>query len=70
MAELALADQYEAFYRDFDSPLMCQLRREAYGEDIGQYSWVGARNSGATRSGSASARRGGCSISAAAHAAR
>ena len=36
------ADGYEAFYRDFDSPLMCQLRREAYGEDIGQHSWVGA----------------------------
>ena len=29
------ADGYEAFYRDFDSPLMGQLRREAYGEDIG-----------------------------------
>ena len=42
MVDQALADQYEAFYRDFDSPLMCQLRREAYGEDIGQYSWVGA----------------------------
>ena len=42
MVEGALADQYEAFYREFDSPLMRQLRREAYGEDIGQYSWVGA----------------------------
>ena len=42
MVEGALADQYEAFYRDFDSPLMRQLRREAYGEDIGQHSWVGA----------------------------
>lgn len=40
--EGARADGYEAFYRDFDSPLMCQLRREAYGEDIGQHSWVGA----------------------------
>lgn len=36
------ADGYEALYRDFDSPLMRQLRREAYGEDIGQHSWVGA----------------------------
>jgi cyclopropane fatty-acyl-phospholipid synthase-like methyltransferase len=42
VVEGALADQYEAFYREFDSPLMRQLRREAYGEDIGQYSWVGA----------------------------
>ena len=33
---------YESFYREFDSPLMRQIRREAYGEDIGQHSWVGA----------------------------
>ncbi len=38
----SLADGYESFYREFDSPLMRQLRREAYGEDIGQHSWVGA----------------------------
>jgi SAM-dependent methyltransferase len=37
-----LADRYESFYREFDSPLMRQLRREAYGEDVGQHSWVGA----------------------------
>ncbi len=36
------ADGYESFYREFDSPLMRQIRREAYGEDIGQHSWVGA----------------------------
>lgn len=36
------ADGYESFYREFDSPLMQQLRREAYGEDIGQHSWVSA----------------------------
>jgi SAM-dependent methyltransferase len=36
------ADGYESFYREFDSPLMQQVRREAYGEDIGQQSWVGA----------------------------
>jgi SAM-dependent methyltransferase len=35
------ADGYESFYREFDSPLMRQIRREAYGEDIGQHSWVG-----------------------------
>jgi cyclopropane fatty-acyl-phospholipid synthase-like methyltransferase len=34
------ADGYESFYREFDSPLMRRLRREAYGEDIGQHSWV------------------------------
>jgi len=33
---------YESFYREFDSPLMRVLRREAYGEDIGQHSWVTA----------------------------
>lgn len=35
-------DAYESFYRDFDSPLMQQMRREAYDEDIGQHSWVRA----------------------------
>jgi SAM-dependent methyltransferase len=33
---------YDDFYRQFDSPLMQQIRREAYGEDIGQHSWVTA----------------------------
>jgi SAM-dependent methyltransferase len=33
---------YGPTYRDFDSPLMRRLRKEAYGEDIGQHSWVGA----------------------------
>ena len=33
---------YDNFYKDFDSPLMKQLRREAYGEDIAQHSWVTA----------------------------
>lgn len=33
---------YEAPFSDFDSPLMQQLRREAYGKDIGQHSWVSA----------------------------
>jgi SAM-dependent methyltransferase len=36
----SLAESYEALYRDFDLPLTRQLRREAYGEDIGQHSWV------------------------------
>jgi SAM-dependent methyltransferase len=31
---------YDKFYEQFDSPLMEQLRREAYGQDIGQHSWV------------------------------
>jgi SAM-dependent methyltransferase len=33
---------YEGLYGGFDSALMRQVRREAYGEDIGQHSWVGA----------------------------
>jgi SAM-dependent methyltransferase len=33
---------YTSLYRDFDSPLARTLRREAYGEDIGQHSWVTA----------------------------
>ena len=33
---------YEAFYRDFDLPVMRQVRNEAYGEDLGQHSWVSA----------------------------
>ena len=36
------ADEYESFYRAFDSKLMRQIRMEAYGEDIGQHSWVSA----------------------------
>ena len=36
------ADAYEAYYREFDSPLMRRIRAEAYGEDIGQHSWVTA----------------------------
>jgi SAM-dependent methyltransferase len=33
---------YESLYEGFESPLMRELRREAYGEDIGQHSWVTA----------------------------
>lgn len=39
-ANAARADQYESFYCEFDSPLLRQIRREAYGEDIGQHSWI------------------------------
>ena len=42
MVEFSLADQYESCYRDFDSPPMRQIRLEAYGEDIGQHSWLSA----------------------------
>ena len=42
MADDPRADGYESFYREFDSPLMRRLRQEAYGEDIGQHSWVGS----------------------------
>src|SRR5260370_16923136 len=33
---------YDNLYEHFDSPLMRQLRAEAYGQDIGQHSWVTA----------------------------
>jgi len=33
---------YDDLYQDFDSPFQQQLRREAYGKDIGQHSWVTA----------------------------
>ena len=33
---------YETLYAEFDSPLMQQLRIEAYGDDFGQHSWVTA----------------------------
>lgn len=33
---------YDKLYEEFDSPLQQQLRREAYGEDIGHNSWVTA----------------------------
>ena len=33
---------YETLYQEFESPLMRELRRDAYGEDIGQHSWVTA----------------------------
>ena len=34
---------YDSLYEEFDSPLMRRVRSEAYGEDIGQHSWVTAR---------------------------
>src|SRR6267143_5341712 len=33
---------YDKLYEHFDSPLMRQIRAEAYGQDIGQHSWVTA----------------------------
>jgi SAM-dependent methyltransferase len=33
---------YDSTYREFDSALMRRIRSEAYGEDIGQHSWVTA----------------------------
>ena len=38
----ARAEGYEAIFEQFDSALMRRIRREAYGEDIGQHSWVTA----------------------------
>jgi SAM-dependent methyltransferase len=40
----ALKQSYQSLYENFDSPLMSQLRLEAYGEDIGQHSWVTAED--------------------------
>ncbi|HUQ79877.1 MAG TPA: methyltransferase domain-containing protein [Gemmatimonadaceae bacterium] len=37
-----MTETYDDTYRDFDSPLMRRVRTEAYGEDIGQHSWVTA----------------------------
>lgn len=36
------SQSYDDFYRRFDTPVMRRIRREAYGEDIGQHSWVSA----------------------------
>ena len=36
------ASGYDTLYAAFDSPLMRRVRSEAYGEDIGQHSWVTA----------------------------
>ncbi|MEP6998753.1 MAG: class I SAM-dependent methyltransferase [Betaproteobacteria bacterium] len=36
------ASGYDTFYEQFDSSLMRQLRQEAYGQDIGQHSWITA----------------------------
>jgi cyclopropane fatty-acyl-phospholipid synthase-like methyltransferase len=37
-----MSASYDKLYEHFDSPLMRQLRSEAYGQDIGQHSWVTA----------------------------
>ena len=35
---------YDAFYATFDTPLAQEIRREVYGKDIGQHSWVDAQD--------------------------
>jgi len=40
----SVKQSYQSLYENFDSPLMSQLRLEAYGEDIGQHSWVTAED--------------------------
>lgn len=37
-----MAASYDAIFQRFDSPLMQRVREVAYGEDIGQHSWVSA----------------------------
>jgi cyclopropane fatty-acyl-phospholipid synthase-like methyltransferase len=38
-ADLA-GTSYDAVYRDFETPLCSEIRREAFGEDLGQNSWL------------------------------
>jgi hypothetical protein len=40
--DAAMDRDYDGIHGEFDSPLMRQIRQEAYGEDIGQHSWVTA----------------------------
>ena len=42
MPPKGLATGYNSTYKIFDSHLMRKIRLEAYGEDIGQHSWVSA----------------------------
>ncbi|MEO8453486.1 MAG: hypothetical protein ABI647_27125 [Gemmatimonadota bacterium] len=42
MPEQSPPKGYDQTYAAFDSSLMQRVRREAYGEDIGQHSWVTA----------------------------
>jgi len=42
MASEEPAVGYDPLYSTFDSPVMREVRREAYAEDIGQHSWVTA----------------------------
>jgi hypothetical protein len=35
-------DLYDMTYRHFDEPVLARVRREAFGEDIGQNSWLTA----------------------------
>lgn len=39
---LHVSSNYESLFRAFESPVMQRIRREGYGEDIGQHSWVTA----------------------------
>jgi SAM-dependent methyltransferase len=39
----SVQDAYDSSYREFDTPLMRSVRKQAYGEDIGQNSWVSAQ---------------------------
>jgi SAM-dependent methyltransferase len=41
-AKVGVERGYEKVYDTFDSPLSRQIRLEAYGEDVGQHSWVTA----------------------------
>jgi SAM-dependent methyltransferase len=42
IAKMSKSEVYDSLYATFDSPLSKQLRQEAYGEDVGQHSWLTA----------------------------
>jgi hypothetical protein len=43
MASRSGVDLYGASYRNFASALYADIRREAFGEDIGQTGWLSAK---------------------------
>jgi SAM-dependent methyltransferase len=38
-----VSNNYDLLFRAFETPVMQRIRREGYGEDIGQHSWVTAK---------------------------
>ena len=42
--EKSIRREYSAVYSQFDSPLIQKIRSEAFEEDIGQHSWIIAKD--------------------------